>query len=514
MASDLSQFLVHVDFGSAKGNLLISRDNDSWRLIFEKDVPRTAWNQGKLGFWEWDTSRDVCLLFDNRAQRGGLMGNTLQGASDYIAVGLFQFNPQAATFGFQGTAAFGPDRAFESAARGTWEIVATPDQMGQVRSELEKLSKEIEAAYRQAAIDAIGIVDPTPISDCIGAGMAVSQGDVVGACLSLISVFPYIGDALGKSAKAMRLVAHVQNLYRRLRSVMKSLQLLEREAARARRASQEAWERARVLRRKAEREAADAARRMRTAFRELIKRKYAHVAEKAGWSTADLSRACEWCKYTQPPKMVVARKRSSIALKFEGKAGYAPKSMQVKLKSKKTGPNKGLVCFPTEEELVDVARREGQKSADKIRKNAEDLKKMGYKFDGDGLLIDPRGNKIYSDVDYMGIYNIPEGRTATAWGGRLADNDDPFFIDWVNSLFHGKGPAKQHGNQDRLAMELEGAADDLNKVPGRMPDADELQDLEGFLLIGPDGIPRNVGWTELCDWYKRYGIPNPYLAHM
>lgn len=514
MSEGLAQFLIHVDFGSVRGNLLLSKDNEHWKLIHEKDVPRAGWTQGKLGFWEWDTSRDVCLLYDTRAQRGGLMGNTLQGASQYIALGLFQFNPKAATFGFSGTAAWGPDRGGSRAPRGTWEIVATPDQMGQVRDELSRLQKEIEAAYRQAALDAIGIVDPTPISDCIGAGLAISQGDVIGACLSLVSVFPYIGDALGKSAKAARLINHVRSLYQRLKSVMRSLQMLEREAARARRASQEMWERTRAARRKAEHEAAQAAKRIRTAFREMIKRKYARVAEKAGWSTADLARACEWCKFMDPPKIVIARKRSSIALKFEGKPGYAPKPMNVKLKSKKTGPNKGLVCYPTEDELVDIARREGAESAAKIRKNAEELKKQGFKFDSDGLLIDPRGNKIYSDVDYMGIYNVPKGREATAWGGRLADNDDPFFIDWVNKLFHGKGPAKQHGNQDRLAKQLESAADDVNLKPGRMPDADELRDPEGFLLIGPDGIPRNVGYQELCEWYQRYGIRNPYTAHM
>lgn len=514
MATGLSQFLVHVDFATAKGNLLISRDNDTWQLVFEKGVPRSGWTQGKLGFWEWDTSRDVCLLYDSRAQRGGVWGNSLQAQSEYIAAGLFQFNPKAATFGFEGTAAFGPDRGFVSAPRGTWEIVATPNQMDEVKSELERLSKEIEAAYRQAAVDAVGIVDPTPVSDCVGAGMCLSQGDMVGACLSLVAVFPYIGDAMSKSVKAIRLVAHVQNLYRRLRAVMKTLQILEREAVRARRASQEAWERARVLRQKAEREAAASVQRMRTAFREMIKRKYAHIAQKAGWSTADLARACEWCKFTKPPKMVVARKRSAIALKYEGKPGYAPKPEVVKLKSKKSGPYKGLVCYPTEEELADIARREGQESADKIRKNAEALKKKGFHYDENGLLINAKGEKIYSDIDYMGIYNIPEGRSPTAWGGRLADNDDEFLNEWINKLFHGKAPAKQHGNQDRLTAELESAAADLNKAPLRMPDADELADPEAFLLIGPDGIPRSVSWSELCDWYRRYGIHNPYLAHM
>ncbi len=76
-------------------------------------------------------------------------------------------------------------------------------------------------------MDAFGIVDPTSISDRSGAGMAISQGDALGAALSLVSVFPYIGDALGKSAKAVRL---------------ESLQLVEREA----KASREAWERTRT----------------------------------------------------------------------------------------------------------------------------------------------------------------------------------------------------------------------------------------------------------------------------
>ncbi|QQS11369.1 MAG: hypothetical protein IPK81_17535 [Rhodospirillales bacterium] len=528
----MSQFLVHVDFGAVRGDVVLEKDAQDWKVVYAGLDDRRTWTQGKLGFWEWDTGRDACLLFDDRAKRSPGIGGTIAtsvglsaGNSPYIAVGLFGFNPKAATFGYSGVAAWGSDygRGLEGGAlRGTWEIVAKPEDMAFVRAELENLHAEIEREYRNAALDAIGIVDPTPISDLLGAGMAIAAADYVGASLSLVSVLPYLGDLVGKTAKATRLALKLKNLYLRLRRVMNILQVLEERAARARKAARAAMERAERLREKAVREARAARARAATAFREAIKRKYAHVAAKAGWSTEDLARACHWCKFTEPPKIVVARKRGKLALKYEGKAGYAPKPMDVKLKSSKRPPNEGLVVMPTEADLADIARREGPESVAKMRKNIKELQEKGYTFDASGALLDPQKRKIYSDVDYMGIYNVPAGRQASAWGGTLIDNDDPFFIDWINNLFHGKAKAKQHGNQDRLDVSLfskdkprvaDDFAKDVNTSPGRLPDADELVDPEGFLLIGPDGIPRTCSWAEVKDWYRRYGIPDPYAGH-
>jgi hypothetical protein len=51
-----------------------------------------------------------------------------------------------------------------------------------------------------AALDIVGIFDPTPISDAIGSKLAYSKGDYLSAGISLFAMVPYIGD-LGKVSK-------------------------------------------------------------------------------------------------------------------------------------------------------------------------------------------------------------------------------------------------------------------------------------------------------------------------
>lgn len=510
-------FLIHVDFiaAAAKGDLLLDRQDGSWKLVYNGG--NGSWTQGKLGWWQWDTSRDFCLLYDDRAGYG-----CANAKSQYIAIGLKSFNPRAATFGFVGTAVWGSDygRGLNGAPRGDWEIVATPDQIDEVRKELESLHAEIEATYRQVALDVLGCIDPTPISDCISAAQCIRAGEYVGAALSLVSVIPYIGDAIGKTAKFAGLAARIRNAYERLKRVMKVLQMLEEKAVRAKRMAREASERLAVAKRKAMEEAARAEERMRVAFRAMIKRRYSDVAKRAGWRMDDLANACAWCKNAVPPKILVARSRNPIALRFEGKAGYRPKPTLInKMKSSKAGQHEGLFVKPTRQDIEEWARKENknvEEYAAGVEKEIKNLEKNGWTFDEQGVLRDPQKNAIYSDIDYMGIYNVPEGRAASAWGGRVLENDDPFFVDWVNELVHGKRKTKQHGNQDRYmkgedveAMGLSGAAD-RNLKPGRAPGADEMTDPHAFLVVGPDGVPQTMSWDQLKTLYKQYGIHNPY----
>jgi hypothetical protein len=95
---------------------------------------------------------------------------------------------------------------------------------GQVPSaqdaELGKLNAELEEAMLDAAIDVAGIVDPTPISDSVGAARALSRGDYIGAGLSLVSMVPYIGDALGKTAKGARTMARITKLQARITKLL------------------------------------------------------------------------------------------------------------------------------------------------------------------------------------------------------------------------------------------------------------------------------------------------------
>ncbi len=507
------QFLVHVDFNFIRGDVVLERDSKDWAVVYSGLANRAGWDQGKLGWWEWDTARDACLLYDQRAQREpGLLATAglSAGNSPYIAIGLFGFNPQAATFGYAGTAAWGSDygKGFSGAPRGEWEIVAKPEDMAFVRAELTKLHQEIETEYRDAAIDLIGIADPTPLSDLYGAARSIQKSDYVGAALSLVSVLPYLGDLVGKSAKGLKVAKKLSDLYARLKRVMHILQILEEKAARARKAAREALERAEALRRKAQREAAEAERRIRRAFIETVQRRCRQVAHAAGWRADDLARACEWCKFSVPPKLVVARKRNPTALKFDGVAGYTPKPPEIKsLKSAKSGPHEGLYVRP---DLDEIERTMGKRKRLDMEDELWDLEQKGFKFGPDGVLKDKAGNKVFSDIDFMSIDNVPPGRTATAWGGRLAENDDPFYVAWINDLFFQGRKNKQHGNQNRFTKKVSDAAQDINLKPGRMPDADELRAADAFLVIGPDGVPRNVSWAELKRIYAEYGIQNPY----
>lgn len=509
------QFLVHVDFSFVRGDVILERDSKDWAVAYAGLANRAGWDQGKLGWWEWDTSRDACILFDNRAQKSpGVMATVglTAGNSPFIAVSLFGFNPQAATFGYAGQAAWGSDygKGLNGAPRGEWEIVAKPEDMAFVRAELIKLQAEIEAEYVDAAIDVIGIADPTPLSDLYGATRSIQKSDYVGAALSLVSVLPYLGDLAGKTAKGLRIAKKLSDLYARLRRVMHILQVLEEKALRARKAAREAMERAEAMRRKSQREAAQAEQRIRRAFVETVQKRYAQVARAAGWRADDLARACEWCKFSVPPKLVVARKRNPTALKFDGAPGYTPKPPEIKsLKSAKSGPHEGLYVRP---DLDEIERTLGKRKRLDMEDELWDLERKGFKFGPDGVLKDKAGNKVFSDIDFMSITNVPPGRTATAWGGRLAENDDPFYVGWINDLFFQGRKNKQHGNQDRFTKKVSDAAQDVNVKPGRAPDADELRAPDAFLVIGPDGVARNVSWAELKRIYAEHGIHNPYTG--
>lgn len=53
------------------------------------------------------------------------------------------------------------------------------------------------------AADITGIVDPTPVSDGVSGLINLGQGNFVSAGLSVVSMVPYLGDAVGKPGKIM-----------------------------------------------------------------------------------------------------------------------------------------------------------------------------------------------------------------------------------------------------------------------------------------------------------------------
>ncbi|HEX7686453.1 MAG TPA: hypothetical protein VF453_02045 [Burkholderiaceae bacterium] len=79
----------------------------------------------------------------------------------------------------------------------------------QLRSNVWKRTQEAVANMSPTegaglVADVTGIFDPTPASDTVGLALSLVQGDGVGAVASLVSMFPYVGDAVAKPFKIAR----------------------------------------------------------------------------------------------------------------------------------------------------------------------------------------------------------------------------------------------------------------------------------------------------------------------
>lgn len=92
------------------------------------------------------------------------------------------------------------------------QLRAASGEVTKSESALGKLQDALSSELAQTAVDVAGIVDPTPISDVVGAGMSLYRGDLIGAGLSLVSVIPYAGDALAKTAKGARAAKRMNEL--------------------------------------------------------------------------------------------------------------------------------------------------------------------------------------------------------------------------------------------------------------------------------------------------------------
>ena len=114
-----------------------------------------------------------------------------------------------------------------------------PDNTGDAKLEAELKQIEAEIATRERellilaadmAIDLAGIVDPTPTSDGIAMARDLSRGDYFGAALSGISMIPWLGDAVAKPIKGVRIADKINDvrtlltkLYKRASSLRKAM---------------------------------------------------------------------------------------------------------------------------------------------------------------------------------------------------------------------------------------------------------------------------------------------------
>jgi multidrug efflux pump subunit AcrA (membrane-fusion protein) len=101
-------------------------------------------------------------------------------------------------------------------------------RLADVEKDLAALNKDLAWEMSKAAVDAAGIIDPTPISDGISAAMSLAEGDFVGAGLSLISMVPYVGDAIGKTAKGAKAAAKIAKLQKKIAAAAAEIAALKK----------------------------------------------------------------------------------------------------------------------------------------------------------------------------------------------------------------------------------------------------------------------------------------------
>lgn len=122
-------------------------------------------------------------------------------------------------------------------------------EIASLEGKLKDLTSSKEWQIAQAGVDAAGIVDPTPISDGISAAMSLAKGDFISAGLSAVSMIPYLGDAVAKTAKGARAIKKLKELTEEISDVMKRLDALKKDPFRSKKDAAEA---VRSARKKAE----------------------------------------------------------------------------------------------------------------------------------------------------------------------------------------------------------------------------------------------------------------------
>ena len=103
------------------------------------------------------------------------------------------------------------------------EYQAALAEQAQTQAELDAINEELYWEGAETAADLAGLVDPTPSSDSVAAGLALRRGDYLGAGLNLLSWVPYLGDAIAKPIKGVRASARVARLMEKLRTLTAKL---------------------------------------------------------------------------------------------------------------------------------------------------------------------------------------------------------------------------------------------------------------------------------------------------
>jgi hypothetical protein len=101
------------------------------------------------------------------------------------------------------------------------ETRAEQQQIENAKIELASITKSKFIENAKTVFDACGVIDPTPTCDAVSSVLSLATGDYPGALSSAISLVPYVGDAIGKSAKLAKAARKAEELAERLAKATK-----------------------------------------------------------------------------------------------------------------------------------------------------------------------------------------------------------------------------------------------------------------------------------------------------
>jgi len=174
-------------------------------------------------------------------------------------------------------------------------------------------------------------------------------------------------------------------------------------------------------------------------------------------------------------KIIVVRDSNPWAMRWAGRPRHAPKPQDVKAKTIPYDPKKS----PQENQLAGLASAKGISDADRRA-----LLQKGYTIRGkEEIIVDPKGNRLYSDTDLHGVYDL-NGHDAWSPGMQQKMNDS--FLEKM----------VQHDPHDNWP--------DRNNVDVAGPNAGPKPPITAYL---PDGTTQHMTTIEqMKQFYQAYGM--------
>ena len=90
------------------------------------------------------------------------------------------------------------------------------EELAKIEAEIKALQRELINQNAGLALDVAGLADPTPISDGLSALNSLRTRDALGVGTSVLSMVPYVGDAIAKPGKTAKAIRRIQTLTRLL----------------------------------------------------------------------------------------------------------------------------------------------------------------------------------------------------------------------------------------------------------------------------------------------------------